>query len=88
MLMEVVNSDKMLQSMLPQWRCPQNLFRYHHVSPGSRLPLLMMTGMSKLTLHPEGLRSDKARQGDSITAMTTMEEQIMFKRLQAWKWML
>ena len=82
--MEMVNIEKM-PPVLPQWRCPQNLFLYHHVSPG-RCPLLLMkTGLSKLTLHPEGLRFNRARLEDTTTTTMTMVEQTMCRKLQAWR---
>ena len=79
--MEMVNTEKM--QSLPQTF--QNLFLYHHVSPG-RCPLLLMkTGLSKLTLHPEGLRFSRAHQEDTTTATMMMEEQTTCRKLQAWR---
>ena len=86
--MEMVNIEKM-PPVLPQWRCPQNLFLYHHVSPGrSPSTLLKMTGMSKLTVHPEGLsfRFSRVRQEVSTMAMMTMVGRIMRRRFWAWRW--
>ena len=68
----------------PAVEVPQNLFLYHHVSPGRYPLLLMKTGLSKLTLHPEGLRFSRARQEDTTTAMT-MAEMTMCRKLQAWR---
>ena len=86
--MEMVNIEKM-PPVLPQWRCPQNLFLYHHVSPGrSPSTLLKMTGMSKLTVHPEGLSFRFSRVHQEVSTMATMmmAGRITYRRLRAWRW--
>ena len=84
--MELVNIEKM-PSVLPQWRSPQNLFRYL-VSPGRCLLPLKSQAKAKLTVlvQPVGLSFNMAQREGLITIRTTMVEQTMCKKLQAWRW--